>query len=191
MDLTSTTATRYDAPLDAADRALLRAIEPGLPLVARPYAALAAKVGLPEAEVIRRLGHLTAIGAIRRLGVVVRHRALGYRANALVVWALPEWRVAQLGVAIGRLPFVTLSYRRPARPPDWPYNLFTMIHGRDREAVLDQVQEVRSTFELDDVPHAVLFSGRCFKQRGAKYGMPRSDASAQTAGESVNAPSRA
>lgn len=176
------------ASLDAGDRALLRAIEPGLPLVARPYAALAAKLGLPEAEIIRRLERLTAIGAIRRLGVVVRHRALGYRANAMVVWALPDGRVTELGARIGELPFVTLSYRRPARPPDWPYNLYTMIHGRDRAAVLDQVDQVRTVFDLGEVPCAVLFSGRCFKQRGARYGVPRADAAAQSAGESVHVP---
>lgn len=170
MDLTPTNLARDEAGLDAADRALLRAIEPGLPLVPRPYAALAAELGLPEAEVVRRLERLVADGPIRRLGVVVRHRSLGYRANAMVVWALPEGRVAELGAAAGRLPFVTLSYRRPARPPDWPYNLFTMIHGRDRAAVLDQVAEVKAALGLGDVPHAVLFSGRCFKQRGARYG---------------------
>jgi len=104
------------ASLDAGDRALLRAIEPELPLVARPYAALAAEVGLPEAEIIRRLERLTAIGAIRRLGVVVRHRALGYRANAMVVWALPDGRVAELGARIGE----------PLLHPDtmwWDYSL--------------------------------------------------------------------
>ena len=188
MDLTPTAAPTDRVWLDATDRALLRAIEPGLPVVPRPYAALAATIGLPESEVIRRLGHLTAIGAIRRLGVVVRHRTLGYRANAMVVWALSDECVAELGARIGELPFVTLSYRRPARPPDWPYNLYTMIHGRDRAAVLDQVQEVRTTFELDGVPYAVLFSGRCFKQRGARYGLPRPGAATQMTGESDNAP---
>lgn len=176
------------AGMDAGDRAMLRAIEPGLPLVARPYAALAAKVGLPEAEIIRRLERLTAIGTIRRLGVVVRHRALGYRANAMVVWAPPDERVAELGARIGELPFVTLSYRRPARPPDWPYTLYTMIHGRDRAAVLDQVDQVRTDFDLGDVPYAVLFSGRCFKQHGARYGEPRAEAAAQLPGQASNAP---
>jgi hypothetical protein len=101
--------------------------------------------------------------------VVVRHQELGYRANAMVVWALPEERVAELGGCIGQLPFVTLSYRRPTRP-GWPYNLFTMIHGRDRAAVLAQVDRIKDLCELKDTDCAVLFSGRRFKQRGARYG---------------------
>ena len=75
---------------DLMDAALLGAIEGGLPLDPRPYAAVAQGLGITEAEVIDRLGRLVADGTIRRLGVVVRHRELGYRANAMVVWALPE-----------------------------------------------------------------------------------------------------
>ena len=103
------------------------------------------------------------------MGVVVRHQELGYRANAMVVWALPEDRVTELGERIGALPFVTLSYRRPSRP-GWPYNLFTMIHGRDRTAVLAQVDRIKELCDLKAVDCAVLFSGRRFKQRGARYG---------------------
>ena len=124
---------------------------------------------MTETEVMDRLGRLLADGTIRRLGVVVRHQELGYRANAMVVWALPEERVTELGQRIGGLPFVTLSYRRPQRP-GWPYNLFTMIHGRDRAAVLAQVDRIKELCGLNDVDCAVLFSGRRFKQRGARYG---------------------
>ena len=123
---------------------------------------------MAEAEVIDRLGRLLADGTIRRLGVVVRHQELGYRANAMVVWALPEDRVTELGQRIGTLRFVTLSYRRPQRP-GWPYNLFTMIHGRDRAAVLAQVDRIKELCGLMEVDSAVLFSGRRFKQRGARY----------------------
>ena len=156
-------------PPDAADAALLNAIAGGLPLVTEPYAAVGESLGMTEAEIIDRLGRLLADGTIRRLGVVVRHQELGYRANAMVVWALPAERVTELGERIGGLPFVTLSYRRPQRP-GWPYNLFTMIHGRDRAAVLAQVDRIKELCGLMDVDNAVLFSGRRFKQRGARYG---------------------
>jgi len=157
-------------PPDAADAALLNAIALGLPLVTEPYAAVGEGLGMTEAEVIDRLGRLLADGTIRRLGVVVRHQELGYRANAMVVWALPAERVTELGERIGGLPFVTLSYRRPQRP-GWPYNLFTMIHGRDRAAVLAQVDRIKELCGLMDIDSAVLFSGRRFKQRGARYGV--------------------
>jgi len=158
----------HPMPPDAADAALLHVISGGLALVPRPYAAVGQGLGMTEAEVIDRLGRLLADGTIRRLGVVVRHKELGYRANAMVVWALPEDRVTELGQRIGTLPFVTLSYRRPQRP-GWPYNLFTMIHGRDRAAVLAQVDRIKELCGLMEVDSAVLFSGRRFKQRGARY----------------------
>jgi siroheme decarboxylase len=156
-------------PPDAADAALLHVVAVGLPLDPHPYAAVGEGLGMTEAEVMDRLGRLLADGTIRRLGVVVRHQELGYRANAMVVWALPEERVTELGERIGGLPFVTLSYRRPTRP-GWPYNLFTMIHGRDRAAVLAQVDRIKELCGLLAVDSAVLFSGRRFKQRGARYG---------------------
>jgi DNA-binding Lrp family transcriptional regulator len=158
---------------DALDAALIRAVQQGLPLLPRPYAAVAEELEITEAEVIARISRLIDAGIIKRLGVVVRHQELGYRANAMVVWALPENRVDELGRCIGGFPFVTLSYRRPPRPPAWPYNLFTMIHGRDREAVLAQVEQIKRRCGLHGIDCAVLFSGRRFKQRGARYGSPQ------------------
>ena len=89
----------------------------------------------------------------------------------MVVWDLPDAQVDALGQRIGALPFVTLCYRRPRRPPEWPYNLFTMIHGRDRAAVLSQVAQLKADLETELGPliNAVLFSGQRFKQRGAFY----------------------
>jgi DNA-binding Lrp family transcriptional regulator len=157
--------------LDAEDQALLRAIEDGLPLVARPYAELGARLDMSEGEVLARIWLLRESGVIKRFGVVVRHRELGYRANAMVVWDVPDERVGAVGLELGRVAFVTLCYRRPRRPPDWPYNLFTMIHGRDRDQVLARVAQMTQQFGLDGIQHQVLFSGRRFKQCGARYGV--------------------
>ena len=167
------------------DSALIRAIQGGLPLVERPFAAIAADLGWTEEAVIERIRALQAQGAIKRLGVVVRHQELGYGANAMVVWDLPDAQVDALGQRIGALPFVTLCYRRPRRPPAWPYNLFTMIHGRDRAAVLTQVARLQADLEreLGPLDNAVLFSGQRFKQRGAFY---RSAASAVTVSVSTS-----
>lgn len=151
------------------DRRLLALLEDGLPLAAEPYARIAGDLGVSEAAVLERLAALQADGTISRFGVVVRHRALGYRANAMVVWDVPGDRVDPCGRQLAALPYVTLSYRRPRRPPDWPYNLFCMIHGKTREQVLAQVAEAARKADLADRPRAVLFSRRCFKQRGACY----------------------
>ena len=155
---------------DATDLALLQAIEDGLPLVTDPYREIGRHLGLSEGEVMARLWLLQSSGIIKRFGVVVRHRELGYSANAMVVWDIPDDKVAETGARLGSQDCVTLCYRRPRRLPRWRYNLFTMIHGRDRETALRHVDRLIEQLDLHDVPHDVLFSRRRFKQRGARYG---------------------
>ena len=155
--------------LNATDRRLLAALEGGLPLVSRPYAVLAERVELAEALVIERLQALVEAGVIKRLGLVVRHHEIGYRANAMTVWDVPDARVDAVGKALAASPDVTLCYRRPRRLPAWPYNLFAMVHGRERAAVLERIEALRAEHGLDGVSHAVLFSTKRFKQRGARY----------------------
>ena len=160
------------AQLSAADRALIKIVQHGLPLVSRPYADIAARLCSTEQDVIRRLQKLINNGSIKRYGVVVRHRELGYKANGMVVWDIPDDSVSKLGSCIGKLSCVTLSYRRPRRLPDWPYNLFTMVHGRNREEVKQKVEEIVETCGLQDINRTILFSTRRFKQRGASYTAP-------------------
>jgi DNA-binding Lrp family transcriptional regulator len=155
--------------IEAADRALLAAVAKGLPLVPRPYAAIGEALGLDEDEVLAGLRRLCANGIISRLGIVVRHHELGWHANAMTVWDVPDARVPAAGAVLCGLSFVTLCYRRPRRPPAWPYNLFCMIHGRDREEVLGQVEETTAAAGLGGLPRDVLFSVRRFKQQGARY----------------------
>ena len=150
-------------------QALIEVISEGLPLVKRPYAEIAARLNCNEAEVIDGIREITERGDLKRFGVVVRHRKLGYRANGMVVWDIPDARVAELGHCIGQYSFVTLCYQRPRRLPEWRYNLFSMIHGQDREAVIDQVAYIVKHCGLQGIEHEILFSKRCFKQRGASY----------------------
>jgi DNA-binding Lrp family transcriptional regulator len=129
MDMTQ----RPDVAMpDARDRQLLAAIHGGLPLVSRPYAEVGAQLDMPEAEVVKRLERLLALGVIKRFGIVVRHHELGYRANAMVVWDVPDGQASEIGRRLARLDFVTLCYRRARSLPAWRYNLYCMIHGRDR-----------------------------------------------------------
>ena len=153
----------------AIDTQLIAAVQDGLPLCSEPYAALAKQLGVSEDEVLRRLGTMVDDGTIKRLGVVVRHRALGYRANAMVVWDIPDDEVDRIGTAMGAMDGVTLCYRRPRRPPAWPYNLFCMIHGRQQSKVRQRVEEIAQSLALQQVRRDVLFSRRCFKQKGARY----------------------
>ena len=158
--------------LDERDRRLLDSIAGGLPIAPRPYSVIGKRLGWSEAEVTDRLRGLLQAGVISRFGVIVRHHELGYRANGMVVWDVPDSRVAEIGHCFGDFNFVTLCYRRPRHLPDWPYNLFTMIHGRNRDQVLDRVHELASICGVAAIDHTVLFSVRRFKQRGARYAAP-------------------
>jgi DNA-binding Lrp family transcriptional regulator len=151
------------------DRELIAAIQDGLPLEKYPYAAIARQVGLSEARVIDRIGQLCERGVIRRFGLVLSHRDLGYKANAMVVWDIPDGAVGEIGEKLAALDFVTLCYRRPRRLPDWPFNLFCMIHGRDRVTVEALAEEAAAAAGAVDCPRGILFSTRQFKQRGARY----------------------
>lgn len=148
---------------------LIGGIQGGLPLVARPYAVLAEQLGITEQDVVERLADLQSRGVIKRLGLVVRHKELGYGANAMLVFDVPDAEVTDLGHCLSKFEFVTLCYRRPRRGRDWPYNLFCMIHGQDREAVQAKVRHMVQCCGLEDLARDVLFSKRRFKQRGAHY----------------------
>jgi DNA-binding Lrp family transcriptional regulator len=151
--------------LTAPERALVALLQHGLPLVARPFAAL----GWAEAPAIELLTRWTASGVIKRFGVVVRHHELGYTANAMVVWDVPDAQVSQVGRRIAASGRVSLCYRRPRALPHWPYNLFCMLHGKDRQAVEQQIASLTQACELTAYPSAILFSCRRFKQVGAHY----------------------
>jgi len=152
-------------PLDASDRRLVESIRDGLPLTARPYAAVADRAGLSEAQVVERLGRLLREGVVKHMGVVVRHHELGYRANALVAFDVPCARVDVVGERLAQAAPVTGCYRRTRRAPNWPYNLYCTVHGRDRAEVIGWVDELRSQTVLC-VRRAVLFSQRRLHPRG-------------------------
>ena len=159
-----------DAPaativLSGPQQTLVAALQNGLPLITHPFAAL----GLPQHDAIAMIARWLDQGVIKRLGVVVRHHELGYRANAMAVWDVPDSVVGEMGRAIASTGRVTLCYRRARQLPEWRYNLFCMIHGKDRSEVADHIGALATTFQLDQYPHAILFSRTRFKQRGARY----------------------
>ena len=155
--------------LPAPERALAAALEDGLPLIEEPYAEVARRAGISEQDVMATLTRWLADGLANRLGVIVRHRPLGFRANAMVVWDVSDGEVSAVGERMARWPEVSLCYRRERRLPAWRYNLYCMIHGRDRVHVLAQIAAMDARLDLVKYPYEVLFSRRCFKQRGARY----------------------
>ena len=151
------------------ERCLMAALQHGIPLEARPFDAIGRAAGLSEGMVIELIERWLADGFVKRFGVVVRHHELGYHANAMCVWDVPDAEVSRIGRLLATEPAVTLCYRRRRVPPAWPYNLFCMIHGRSREAVLAIRDDIARRLELDRWPNDVLFSCRRFKQQGARY----------------------
>jgi DNA-binding Lrp family transcriptional regulator len=154
------------APLSETERALAARLAAGLPLEPRPFAAF----GVPEAELIAALRRWLDAGAVRRIGAVVRHRPLGYDANAMVVWDLPDAEAGAAGRRLAADAAVTLCYRRARALPEWPYNLYCMLHGRERAAVTRSIERLCAQHGLSGYPRSILFSLRCFSQRAAAYG---------------------
>jgi DNA-binding Lrp family transcriptional regulator len=153
--------------LQETDRPILQALTAGLPLVPRPFRAVAETLSRSEGDVITRIGALSDAGLLTRVGVIVRHRAIGWSANAMVVWQLPEDRIVAAGQALARHRGVTLCYRRLTVPGIWDYPLYSMIHARSRTEALSILAEAAALPELAGATHRALFSTRCFKQTGA------------------------
>lgn len=153
------------------DRRLVLATQGGLPLVPRPYEQLGEQLGISAAEVMARLTQMLERGIIRRIGVVPNHYAIGYTANGMSVWDVPDERVDELGQRIGALDFVTHCYHRPRRLPEWPYNLFAMAHGSSREEVLAKVEQIAELLGADCRGYDVLFSTKILKKTGLRIGV--------------------
>lgn len=155
--------------LSANEKRLVNELQNGLPLTSTPYAHLAQRAGMGEAEVLATLARWIDARAINRFGVIVRHHELGFCNNAMVVWDVPDNEVATIGRHVAAQPFVTLCYRRMRQLPAWRYNLYCMVHGTDRSEVLSQVAQLRVMCYLLCYPHEILFSRRRFKQTAAQY----------------------
>lgn len=150
------------------DRRLILATQGGLPLVPRPYHALADQLGVSAEAVQTRLAAMLAEGKIRRIGAVPNHYALGYRHNGMTVWDVADEQVDALGAAVGALAFVTHCYRRPRHLPHWPYNLFAMVHGQSRQETEEQITAIAALLGDACRGSDVLYSSRILKKTGLR-----------------------
>ncbi|WP_020593492.1 AsnC family transcriptional regulator [Kiloniella laminariae] len=154
--------------LDAFDRDLIALTQTGLPLVPRPYHYLGEQLGLSGEEVVLRIKALQDKGVIRRIGLIPNHYRLGYRANGMTVWDVPDEQASDLGPQIGALPFVSHCYRRPRYLPEWPYNLFAMVHARTRAEVEDLAGGIADILGEHRRGHKILYSTRILKKTGLR-----------------------
>jgi siroheme decarboxylase len=155
---------------DDIDRKIIEATQAGLPVVGRPYHAIAEQLGLDPELVMQRLRQLQENGMIRRIGVVPNHYKLGYRANGMTVWDVPDEIVVDCGNKVGSLDFVSHCYHRPRHLPDWPYNLFAMVHGRDKETTNQYIDKIADILGDANRQHTVLYSTRILKKTGMRIG---------------------
>ncbi len=162
---------------DAIDMALIRATQAGLSLEPTPWLALADALGITESEVIARFAAMRERGVLRRIGAVPNHYALGWRANGMTVWDVDDTRITLLGERVGALSFVSHCYQRPRRLPQWPYNLFAMVHARSREDAAPRIARIRALLGDACRAHDVLWSTHMLKKTGLRLpDAPRIDA---------------
>ncbi|MBL3589072.1 MAG: AsnC family transcriptional regulator [gamma proteobacterium endosymbiont of Lamellibrachia anaximandri] len=155
-------------PLDDLDRRIVVATQGGLPLVPEPYEQVAQALDSTADEVMRRMRRMLESGIIRRIGAVPNHYTLGFKGNGMTVWDVPDDKVQEYGRKIGALDFVSHAYHRPRHLPEWHYNLFAMVHGRDRDEVMEKTKVIVELLGKDNRGHEVLFSSRILKKTGMR-----------------------
>lgn len=149
------------------ERAVLAAIQDGLPLEPEPYRVVGDRIGMSEARVMELITSMLAEGKIKRIGAVPDHYALGITANGMSVWDVPDELAGDVGRRLGAREEITHCYKRP-RQPGWPYNIFGMVHARSRDEVIATVERIAQELGLARYPHDVLFSTRLLKKRGTR-----------------------
>jgi DNA-binding Lrp family transcriptional regulator len=170
-------AAYSDATMPAAGReglrrmdiAVIRELQEDMPLVAVPYAPMAGRVGIPEADFLAAAVQLKTHGYMRRMAGVLHHRAAGFRANAMGVWVVPSDRADEVGEVMASFKGVSHCYRRPTYP-DWPYSIFTMVHGQDAagcQEVIDAMARATGVAE-----YALLYSTKEYKKVRLRYFTP-------------------
>ncbi len=152
--------------LDETDLAIMRATQTGLPLTPEPYQFVAEQLGLTTEVVMTRMIAMQEQGIIRRIGAVPNHYKLGYHFNGMTVWNIPDDVIDELGEKVGQLEFVSHCYHRPRHLPEWPYNLFAMVHGKTREDVDQQIQQIAHVLGDANLGCDVLYSTKILKKTG-------------------------
>ena len=189
LDMTGKTAADAKAPVSEHERperrphmdapvlsdlevAAIRGVQEDLPLVERPFAAYGEQIGCSEDQVLELLASFQARKLMRRFAAVMNHRSAGFKANAMGVWAVPEERLDELGPQMAGFALVSHCYRRPTYP-DWPYSVFTMVHGKSARECEATIAAVRAETGVDD--YALLWSVKEYKKTRVRYFTPEWD----------------
>jgi len=155
------------AALSETDIRLVRALQEDLPVIGEPFAPLAERAGMSVAEILGHGKRMLDAGIMRRFAAVLRHQLVGFTANAMGVWIVLPAKVEEVGPIMGSFNAVSHCYQRPTYPPDWPYNLFTMVHAKSPEAALEILKGISAKTGITE--YASLFSTREYKKERVKY----------------------
>ncbi len=154
--------------MDDLDRKIITATQSGLPLVKNPYEVIAKELNIELELLKKKMAQMLENGQIRRIGAVPNHYKLGYKANAMSVWNVNDDKIKALGEKLGTLSFVSHCYERPRFLPEWPYNLFAMVHGKSKDEVADQIQQIVILLGSDCSAYELLYSKQILKKTGLR-----------------------
>jgi len=152
--------------LSEMDKKMIYELQAGIPICPRPFELIARKLGILEEEVIYKIQQLIETGAMRKFGAILNQRKAGYDANAMVVWEVPDERVPEVGPIMASFPEVTHCYQRPTIP-DWPYNMYTMVHSYTREHCNATIQKIAAGTQI--TKYQILYSITEFKKTAVTY----------------------
>jgi len=148
------------------EKRILQILIEGIPLSERPFYEIAKKTGFTEKEVLEIIKNLMDKKIIRRLGITLRHNLAGIKGNAMVAWRVPEEKIEEIGQYLSQLPYISHCYVRETYE-DWNYNLYTMIHGKNKREVKKRIKEISEKFSLKK--YQILFTKKEIVRKHAKY----------------------
>ena len=148
------------------DKEFIRELQKDLAITDKPFLKAAQKLGMSEDQIFEKLKHYEEIGVMRRYAAILRHRDVGFVANGMIVWKVPKQRIIEVGEKLGAFPQVSHCYQRPVYP-DWPYNVFSMIHCKSQEEAYDMAKEIQKQINVDE--YKILFSAKEFKKTRVEY----------------------
>ncbi|HJJ21718.1 MAG: Lrp/AsnC family transcriptional regulator [Candidatus Nitrosopumilus limneticus] len=148
------------------DKDFIRELQKDMDIIDEPFVKAATNLGITEDELFAKMKHYESIGVLRRFAAILRHRQVGFTANGMIVWKVPENRITSVGETLGSFPQVSHCYERPTYD-DWPYNVFSMIHCKTHTEANDVAKIIQNQIDVDE--YKILFSSREFKKTRVEY----------------------
>ena len=148
------------------DKDFIRELQKDMEIIDEPFVKAAKNLGITEDEVFAKMKHYEDVGVMRRFAAILRHRQVGFTANGMIVWKVPEDRITSVGETLGSFPQVSHCYERPTYD-DWPYNVFSMIHCKTHDEAYDVAKTIQDQINVDE--YKILFSSREFKKTRVEY----------------------